>query len=298
MSNLAISKNLMRSWLFVPGNHPRKVKKVFELGADVVILDLEDAVAISEKVDTRVAVLTALENKSDCLGYVRINALDTPFAFRDLDAVAYSILDGVVVPKVECASDLKQVDWVLSNLESERGITAGSIDIVPIIETAKGLDAIDEIAGAGTRVKRLSFGGGDFTRDMGIKWSGAEAELAHARSRFVLASRVAGLEQPIDTVFIDLVDNKHFDLSVETAVTFGFQGKLCIHPNQVSKVNAGFSPSGQEIKRARDIIKAFEEAETNGSASIQVNGYFVDYPIVEKARRVLSMDALIKSKNA
>jgi citrate lyase subunit beta/citryl-CoA lyase len=200
-----------------------------------------------------------------------------------------------VVPKVECASDLEKVDWVVSNLESERGIEVGSIDIVPIIETARGLGAIDEIARSGTRVRRLSFGGGDFTRDMGIKWSGAEAELAYARSRFVLASRVAGLEQPIDTVFIDLADNKHFDLSVETAVTFGFQGKLCIHPKQIARVNEGFSPSELEVKRATEIIKAFEESENTGSASIQVNGYFVDYPIVEKARRVVSMDALVRS---
>lgn len=293
MSAAHLPKRPMRTWLFAPGNHPRKVEKVFQTGTDAVILDLEDAVAVAEKEAARAIVLTALDAPRPCLGYIRVNALDTPFAFRDIDAVVQSQVDGIVLPKVESAADLQKADWVIATLEQERGLKVGSLDLVPIIETAKGLDAIDEIAQSGTRVKRLSFGAGDFTRDMGIKWSGAEQELAYARSRFVLASRVAELEQPIDTVFIDLADDTHFEGAVHTALTFGFQGKLCIHPKQVPVVNSVFTPTAEELKQARDVIAAFDEAEASGSASIQVNGYFVDYPIVEKAQRVVALAAAI-----
>ena len=287
----------LRTWLFAPGNHPRKVEKVFQSGADAVILDLEDAVAIAEKEATRAVVLEALKADRPCLGYVRINALDTSFAFRDLDAIVQPQVDGIVLPKVESATDLAKADWIVTTLEQERGLPAGGIDLVPIIETAKGLDAIDAVAGSGTRVKRLSFGAGDFTKDMGIKWSGEERELAYARSRLVLASRVAGLEQPIDSVFIDLVDGKHFEMSVHTALTFGFQGKLCIHPKQVPIVNGVFTPTVEEVNQAKAIIAAFDEAEAFGSASIQVNGYFVDYPIVEKAQRVVTNANAIAALN-
>lgn len=294
MNKAHLPKRPMRTWLFAPGNHPRKVEKVFQTGTDAVILDLEDAVAVAEKEATRATVLTALEADRPCLGYIRVNALDTPFAFRDIDAVVQKQVDGIVLPKVESGADLKLADWMISTLEQERGLEHGALDLVPIIETAKGLDAIDEIAQSGTRVKRLSFGAGDFTRDMGIKWSGEEQELAYARSRFVLASRVAGLEQPIDTVFIDLADDVHFEGSVHTALTFGFQGKLCIHPKQVPIVNSVFTPTEEELKQAKDVIAAFDAAEAEGSASIQVNGYFVDYPIVEKAQRVVALAEAIE----
>ena len=289
MSPLSKTIRPLRSWLFAPGNHPRKVEKVFQTGADAVILDLEDAVAIAEKEATRAVVLEALKTDHPCLGYVRINAMDTEFALGDLEAIVQPQVDGLVLPKVESAADLIKADEIITRLEKERDLPSGGIDLLPIIETAKGLHFIDDIAGSGTRVKRLSFGAGDFTKDMGIKWSGEEQELIYARSRFVLASRVAELEQPIDTVFIDLADDEHFAQSVNTALTFGFQGKLCIHPKQVPIVNTVFTPTDKELEQAKAIIAAFEEAEATGSASIQVNGYFVDYPIVEKAERVVKL---------
>ncbi|MDG2319568.1 MAG: CoA ester lyase [Rhodospirillaceae bacterium] len=279
----------LRTWLFAPGNHPRKVEKVFQTGADAVILDLEDAVAIAEKEATRARVLKALKADQPCLGFIRVNALDTDFALGDLEAVVQPQVDGIVLPKVESPDDLVKTDEIITRLEKERGLPEGGIDLLPIIETALGVHNIDAIAQSGTRVKRLSFGAGDFTKDMGIKWSGEEQELIYPRSRFALASRVAGLEQPIDTVFIDLADDEHFEMSVRTALAFGFQGKLCIHPKQVPIVNGVFTPTDTELEQARAVIAAFDEAEASGSASIQVNGYFVDYPIVEKAQRVVKL---------
>lgn len=288
----------LRTWLFAPGNHPRKVEKVFQTGADAVILDLEDAVAVAEKEATRAVVLDALKAPRPCLGYVRVNALDTSFAMGDIKAVVQPQVDGIVLPKVERSEDLVTADETITKWEKERGLPVGGLDLLPIIETALGVHNIDAIAASGTRIKRLSFGAGDFTKDMGIKWSGAEQELIYPRSRFTLASRVAGLEQPVDTVFIDLADDAHFEQSVHTALTFGFQGKLCIHPKQVPIVNDVFTPTNEELEQARAIIAAFEEAEAAGSASIQVNGYFVDYPIVEKAQRVVQLVEAIAALDA
>jgi len=285
----------LRSFLFAPGNHPRKVEKVFQVGADVVILDLEDAVAIAEKPATRATIVAALKKPHRGLGYIRVNSLDTDFAWRDFAEVIGSWVDGIVLPKVESADQLQTADWIIAQLERENGIEIGSIDLLPIIETGLGLHNIEAIVMAGTRVKRVSFGAGDFTRDMNLVWTGLEQELAYARGRIVLASRTAGIEPPIDSVFIDLKDREHLELSTQKALEFGFQGKLCIHPDQVGLVNDVFTPDAAEVTRAEKIIAAFKEAEAAGSASIQVDGYFVDYPIVEKARRVLEISERIRA---
>ncbi len=285
----------LRSLLFAPGNHPRKVEKVFQVGADVVILDLEDAVAITEKPATRATIVDALKKQRRGLGYVRVNSLDTEFAWGDFAGVVGAWVDGIVLPKVETADQLQTADWLLAQLERENGMEIGSIDLLPIIETGLGLHNIEAITMAGTRLKRVSFGAGDFTRDMNLVWTGPEQELAYARSRIVLASRAAGIEPPIDSVFIDLKDREHLKLSTQKALEFGFQGKLCIHPDQVNLVNDVFTPDVSEVTRAKRIIAAFEEAEATGSASIQVDGYFVDYPIVEKARRVLEISKRIRA---
>jgi citrate lyase subunit beta/citryl-CoA lyase len=282
--------------LFAPGNHPRKIEKVFGVGADAVILDLEDAVAIREKVAARQAVVEALKKPRSCKGYVRVNALDTPFCYGDLLAVVGRWLDGVVLPKAESAAHVLTVDWLLTQLERERDLPAGGIDLIPIIETGRGVAAVKEIAGSGPRVKRLAFGAADYTRDIGMRWTLEESELAPTRAAIVLASRVAGIEPPIDTPFLHV--GKHRDSlhrTTERARDIGFQGKLCIHPEQIDPVNQVFTPTEKEIAEARKIVEAFAAAEASGSASIQVDGQFVDYPIVEKAKRTLEMARQISS---
>ena len=282
--------SLFRSLLFAPGNHPRKVEKCLGLDADVVILDLEDAVAVAEKEATRSVVVDALANRPHrARGYVRVNAVDTPFCWGDLQAVVRPGVDGIVLPKLESAPDLRTVDWVVSQIERERGMEPGAFDVLPIIETGKGVAVVDAICGAGTRVRRLSFGAGDYTLDMGLRWTDGERELDQARSAIALASRAAGIEPPIDTVFIHIGRVDSLRRSAELARDFGFQGKLCIHPEQVAPVNEAFSPTGEEVAQARRYLAAFREAEARGSASIQVDGYFIDYPIVEKARRVIDL---------
>jgi citrate lyase subunit beta/citryl-CoA lyase len=282
-----------RTFLFAPGNHPRKVEKVFGAGADVAILDLEDAVAVAEKEATRATVAAALGEPRSCRAYVRVNALDTPFTFGDLEEVVRPGLDGIVLPKVERAADLQMVDWVIGALERKRGLPQGSIDLMPILETGRGIaDARAVCAafnGRDGRLERVSFGAGDYTRDMGMEWTMDEAEIAPAQAEVVLASRIAGLEPPVDTVFIHIREHNAFRASCLRVRQMGFQGKLCIHPDQVGPANEVFSPSVEDLARARKIVAAFAEAEAAGSASIQVEGYFVDYPIVEKARRTVAL---------
>ena len=290
--------SVFRSLLFAPGNHARRVEKSLTLDADAVVLDLEDAVAIAEKPEAREKVVAAFLAPRRAPGYVRVNAFDTPFCFDDLHAVVTRGVDGIVLPKVESPAQLVAVDWAVASLERARGLAAGGIDIVPIIETGRGMAALREIARSGTRTRRLSFGAGDYTLDMGMRWTFEERELDPARAALVLESRAAGLDPPIDTVFVHLGEPDALRRSAELARDLGFQGKLCIHPEQVGPVNEVFTPSDEEVAKSERYVTAFEQAEASGSASIQVDGYFIDYPIVEKARRTLRIAESIRRPGA
>ncbi|HIM25159.1 MAG TPA: CoA ester lyase [Rhodospirillales bacterium] len=276
-----------RSLLFTPGNHPRKLEKVFAAGADVAILDLEDAVALSEKPAARAPVIDALKAERACKGYVRVNAADTEFYADDLAAVTGPWLDGIMLPKVETAAQLVSADAEITALEDKHGMETGAIDLLPIIETAKGLDAVSAIAACGTRMRRLSFGAVDFAKDLNMRLSLDEWELTPARAAIALASRVAGLDAPLDSVWVHYRDTEGLVKSAERVRDMGFQGKMCIHPDQVAPVNDAFTPGDDEVAKAETIVAAFEAAEAEGSASIQIDGFFVDYPVVEQARRTL-----------
>jgi citrate lyase subunit beta / citryl-CoA lyase len=278
----------LRSLLFAPGNHARRVEKALGLAADGVILDLEDAVAISEKAATRPIVTEAFGKPRSGRLYVRVNALTTDWCHADLVAVIQAGLDGIILPKVEHGHELRTADWLIANLERERGLPAGGIDLIPIIETALGLSNLAHICRSGTRARRLAFGAGDFTLDMGMVWTRSEAELLPHRAACVLESRAAGMKPPLDTVWADLRDAEGFAASAQQAAALGFQGKMCIHPDQVAGANAAFTPNETAVAQAKRIVAAFDEAEARGLASIQLDGQFIDYPIVQRARRVLA----------
>jgi citrate lyase subunit beta/citryl-CoA lyase len=286
---------LNRSFLFAPGNHPRRVEKAFMLGADAVILDLEDAVALSEKTASRKPVAEAVARAGKLRVYVRVNAMGTPFCFRDLVDTVVPGLHGVVLPKVESAADLHAIDWMLWNLELERGMAPGSLDLIPLVETAAGLSRVDRVFQARSlkpysgrwRVRRAAFGAADYANELGITTSADERELDHARARLVLAAASAGVEPPLDSPYFDIKDAEGYRLSTLRSRRMGFQGRLCIHPDQVAGANAGFAPSADEIARARRIVDAFREAEAKGAAAVQVDGKMVDYPVVRQAQRLL-----------
>jgi citrate lyase subunit beta/citryl-CoA lyase len=283
----------LRSLLFVPGNHARRVEKALGSTADAVILDLEDAVAVGEKGAARVLVAGAVAAKSSTRTYVRVNGLDTPWCYQDLLAVVIPGLAGVVVPKVACAADLLTLDWLLTQLERERGLPMGGIELLPLIETAVAILRLEEIAAASRRVRCLAFGGADYALDLRLQPTVGEEELAFARARLVHCSRAANLEAPIDSVTLEFRDGERIAIAAHRSRQLGFQGKLCIHPDQIATTHAAFSPSAEEIVRARAIVQAFETAEAAGAAAIQLDGVMIDYPVAAKARQILALSARI-----
>lgn len=291
-----MNSTVLRSMLFAPGNHARRVEKALTLGADAVILDLEDAVAVAEKPATRESIVRALSQPRTAAAYVRVNALGTEWAYGDLVAVVGPGLDGIVLPKVESPADIERAEWLIACLERERGLAHGTVDLLPIIETALGMTRLPEILRSARRARRVAFGAGDFTLDLGITWSASEVELLPYRSEVVLQSRAAGMEPPIDTVWINLPDRAGFEQSVRTAKQLGFQGKCAIHPEQVPVINDAFRASAQELDYARKVVDAFAQAEANHLAAIRVDGRFVDYPIVDQARRLLDREAAIAAR--
>lgn len=286
---------LNRTFLFAPGNHPRRVEKALGLEADAVILDLEDAVAVSDKPAARKSVAEALRRPRRGRGYVRVNAPSTPFCYRDLVETLHDKVDGVFLPKVESAADLHAVDWLMAALERDQGIVEGSIDLVPMVETAAGVARVDRIVQARNlrpyrapwRVKRVAFGAADFSFDAGLAPSLEEPELAGARNRVVLASRAAGMEAPLDSPWFHLRDMDGFRRALERSRRGGFQGRLCVHPDQVPVANEAFTPSADEVARAERIDAAFREVEARGGAAVEVDGQMVDYPVVYRARALL-----------
>ena len=295
---------LNRTFLFAPGNHPRRVEKALGLDADAVILDLEDAVAVSDKAAARQPVAEALRRPRRARAYVRVNAPSTPFCYRDLVETLHEKVDGVFLPKVESAADLHAIDWLMAALERERGIPEGSIDLVPMVETAAGVARVDRILQARSlrpypgawRVKRLAFGAADFSLDAGLQPSLEEPELASARDRVVLSSRAAGVEAPLDSPWFHLRDMEGFRRALERSRRGGFQGRLCVHPDQVPVANAAFTPSAEEVGRAERIVAAFSATEAKGGAAVEVDGQMVDYPVVHRARALLEIMREIAAK--
>ena len=293
-----------RSFLFAPGNVPRRVEKALTLDADAVILDLEDSVGAAEKAATRAPVAQALGRPRRPRAYVRVNAPSTEFCYRDLAETVRPGLDGVVVPKIESAADLHAIDWLLASLEREQGLAEASIDLMPIIETAAGVQRVDRILQARSlrpyraawRVKRVAFGAADYANDVGLSPTLEENELADARSRIVLSSRAAGMENPIDSPWFHFKETEAFARALERSRRSGFQGRMCVHPDQIAPVNAAYLPSAAEIAAAERIVNAFRAAEARGAAAIQVDGQMIDYPVAYRAQALLEAVGKAKAK--
>ena len=288
----------LRSMLFTPGNQTRRVEKALTLNADAVILDLEDAVASSEKEQARAAVVASLTRRTGGgpRRYVRINASNTLWHAEDLDAIMGLPIDGIILPMAEHPGDVAAVAHRMTELEKQHGLAALTMDLIPIIETGAGLAAVHAIAAVGSHLRCLAFGAADFVVDMNMRWTRDEAELTPARAEIAVASRAAGLAAPVDSVWTRLQDAEGLVNSANRVRDLGYQGKLCIHPDQLGPVHAAFTPDAEEVAFADKVIAAFDEAEAAGSASISVEGHFVDYPIVERARRLRAFMNIVQSR--
>ncbi|MCF8107865.1 MAG: CoA ester lyase [Desulfohalobiaceae bacterium] len=283
----------LRTLLFVPGNRPDRIDKALQSQADAVIIDLEDAVPIQRKKEARDIVKNKIQEHAGGKIFVRVNALNTEFFEEDIQEIAVQGVSCIVIPKVEKASDMLPIEQCLTQAEKNNGFAQGSIQILPLIETALAVQNIVEIVTEKTAQKRMvtsAFGAADFTLDMGIDMTLSAEELMYPRARIAVACRAANLQPPIDSPFmIDLQDLKALEKDARRSKKLGYQGKLCIHPNQLDICNTVYSPSDEETAFARKVLKAFHEAETSGHAAIQVDGKFIDYPIVTKAQRIVAL---------
>ncbi len=281
----------LRSLLFAPAIHDRHSRKALGSSADAAILDLEDAVAEADKPAARQAAGALLRERDPRgpLALVRINALATVHAHPDLLHVVGPGLGGIVLPKAESAADVTVLAWMLEQLERERGLAPGTVAILPIVETARGVTDAAAIAAASPRVRTLNFGVGDFTLDTGMAPERDNPGVLWARTRVVVACRVAGVEAPVDTAHLTLDDPEGLEHEAQMARRLGFQGKACIHPDQVAVANRVFAPTPDEVARARAIVDGFAAAGAAGVAALRVGSDFVDRPIAARAERTLAL---------
>ncbi|MGO4390076.1 CoA ester lyase [Variovorax sp. M-6] len=268
---------VVRSLLFVPGHQPARFDKACQSGADAIVLDLEDAVPPDRKDEGRTQVgawlaarATAAGGRAGPVVGVRINAAETPWHAADLALCAQAGVAALMLPKAEDAAVLRAIAAALP-----------AAALWPLIETARGIDQLGAIAAA-PQVQRLVFGSIDFQADLDIEGEGIELLLF--RSQIVLASRLAGLQPPVDGVSTSIDDPARIEADAQQARRLGFGGKLCIHPKQVATVNLGFSPTPAQIDWAQRVIAA---DAASGGAPVAVDGKMVDRPVVLKAQGVL-----------
>lgn len=279
--------SLYRTWMFVPGNHERRLVKAKDLQADIIIYDLEDAVALNEKDKARKMVRKAIADNDNKVKFVRVNDISTPYFLDDVTEVAVAGLDGIILPKAEKKEDILLSDHLLTQMEQKRNLGQGSMEIVPLVESALGLHNAYEIAVSCKRVKRLAFGAVNFTLDINAELTKEGVEILYARSQLIISSRAAGIEAPIDTVYVHIKDQKGLLKETKLVKQLGFQGKLVVHPDQIDVVNDVFTPTVEEVQEAKAIVAAFNDALASGVAAIQLNGKMIDYPVAERAKKIV-----------
>lgn len=279
----------LRSMIFTPGHRRDLIEKAIRSGSDAVIIDLEDAVALDSKPQAR-ALLGDLPESAVPL-FVRTNGPETDMLWQDVVAAGQAGVAGLVIPKAESPATITQIDGALTALEHTAGHDAGSIGIVPLIESAVGVRNTYDMAMASDRVECVMFGGGeqgDLVADLGCEWTPEGTGLMQARSQVLLSSRAAGIEHPFEAVFMDFRNLEALRVEAELARTLGYVGKVAIHPAQVAVINEVFTPAADVVAYQRKVLEAFEKAEAEGAASIGVDGKMVDYAVARVARTIIA----------
>ncbi|MBP2626801.1 MAG: Citryl-CoA lyase [Firmicutes bacterium] len=281
---------LRRSMLFIPGNNPGMLQNGGVFGADSVILDLEDAVAPSEKDAARFLIAHALRTVDyGCSEKViRINPLDT-FAAEDIKAVVPCHPDAILVPKVESAEDIHTAVQMIAAAEQP---DQTPVKIIALLETPRGILEAYNIAKADPRVVALALGAEDYTAGLGAMRTKEGTEIFTARTILVNAAAAAGV-QSIDTPYTDANDEEGLLADTELAKRLGFKGKLSINPRQIDVIHSVFNPSISDIDWAEQVIHAIRKAEAEGSGVASLNGKMVDLPIVNRAERILHLARLL-----
>lgn len=283
----------IRSALFVPGNREDRIQKAPRFGADALILDLEDAVALPDKPRARATVRKMVEElgRAGQNVFVRVNDFETGLTWADLDAVVCPELYCVMLPKVTGPEDVKRCDTILEFLERQRGIEVGGVLIDPVLETAQGMRQAYEVAIASPRVVHL--GGltgkdGDIARAIGFQWTPEGHEAFFYISKVLLDARAANIPYPMGgRGWWDIQDLDGLRAEAIRTRAFGYSGMLLIHPSHVAIVNEVFTPSNEEIAHWKELIAAVEKCEAEGSSVVVINGMMVDTAHVKAARDLL-----------
>lgn len=283
-----VKNRLRRTMMFVPGNNPAMVKDAGIYGADSIMLDLEDAVSLTEKDAARMLVYNAIKTV-DFGGaeiVVRINGQDTPFYDEDVKAMVKAGVDVIRLPKTESAAMIKKLVSDMEKAEQEYGVEKGSIGVMAAIESAKGVLNAPEIATSTPLMMGLAVSGEDYTADMHTHRYPDGRELEFARNMVLQAARAADV-YAFDTVFSNMNDTEGFYRETNYIYELGYDGKSLVNPRQIPMVNKVFNPTKDEIENAQAVQNSIREAKAKGSGVISMNGKMVDKPVVEKANRVI-----------
>lgn len=281
---------MRRSMLFLPGNNPNMLINGMVLGADAVIFDLEDAVAPAEKDAARILVrntMTYMDFRG-CEIIVRINSIDTPYWKADVDAILPCRPSLILLPKTGTAADVAEADAYITQVEEKLGLAKNTVGLMPLIETALGVENAFAIAAASSRVKALFLGAEDLTADLQCKRTKEGREIEYARTRLVVAARAAGVDV-YDTPFTDVNDDEGIWTDAKLAKALGFTGKASISPRHVEVINSVFSPTQKEVDYAYEVMDAIALAKAQGKGAIALHGKMIDAPIVARAQRTIDM---------
>ena len=281
---------MRRSMLFLPGNNPNMLINGNCLGSDAVIFDLEDAVSPAEKDAARILVRNTMRYMDfrGCEIIVRINSIDTAFWQKDIDEILPYKPGLVLLPKTSSAADVLAADAYMTEVEKKLGMEQNTVGLMPLIETAMGVENAFQIATATKRVKALFLGAEDLTADLQCKRTKEGREIEYARTRLVVAARAAGVDV-YDTPFTDVNDDEGIVKDATLAKALGFTGKASISPRHVEVINSLFSPTQKDVDYAYEVMDAIALAKEQGKGAIALHGKMIDAPIVARAQQTIAM---------
>jgi citrate lyase subunit beta/citryl-CoA lyase len=279
--------------LFMPGNNPGMLQTAVDFGADSIILDLEDAVAITEKDAARVLVREALKTNdySSVEVVVRINPLSTPFADKDIEVIARLKPDAILLPKA-VPEDVRILDERLSKIEKEEGMEPGSIRVHCLVETTFGVETVYETLQTSSRIDAVLLGGEDLAVDLAVKRTYDSQELFYARTKLINTCKAMKIDV-IDTPFTDTNDYEGLAADTEKVKGLGFNGKLAINPRQIDTIHEVYSPSEADINHAQRVMFAQDEAAKEGLGVFSLDGKMVDLPVINRAKHTLDVARMI-----
>lgn len=290
---------MRRSMLFLPGNNPNMLINGNCLGADSVIFDLEDAVSPAEKDAARILVRNTMRYMDfrGCEIIVRINSIDTAEWQQDIREILPCKPGLILLPKTGSAADVQTADAYISEVERELGYEQNTVGLMPLIETALGVENAFAIASASPRVRALFLGAEDLTADLHCKRTKEGREIEYARTRLVVAARAAGVEV-YDTPFTDVNDDEGILTDAMLAKALGFTGKASISPRHVEVINQVFSPTQKDVDYAYEVMDAIRLAKEQGKGAIALHGKMIDAPIVARAEQTIAMAEALHMRRA